>query len=405
METPIVQRVVLIMWDAFGSQLYKIHQDLPNLRRLAQQSVTYPTCLSVYPSVTNVSWASMMTGAYPERTHNLAYYWDKERNLVRGLHREYHLESIVESLARGNRTSGSIGMFMLLNHGLQWPHEGGAGHLYLQPEPDFTTRVDETIKLYRGDYGYKPDFITVYTAVLDSLAHKVGPEDPAIRQLLESMDADLGRLLNAIAASPDADSTAIMLTADHGTSCAFHSLRSAVNAAINSCGCDALWLGNNTTAPDWAEIVAVSCGRTATLYFRQRHTASGRRAFTEEEKAELRSRLAAVPGVAAVLGSTELAELRTDPRLGDIVLEAAPPYAFWAETPASMKGTHSSRLEMEVPLLISVPGVAAAERYGANTVDIAPTVAALLGAPAPHGAQGRALDLGSVQSAWQAVSA
>ncbi|HHT27277.1 MAG TPA: sulfatase-like hydrolase/transferase [Firmicutes bacterium] len=390
----MVKRVVMIMWDAFGTAFYERFKELPHLSRLRRMATCYVACEGIYPSVTNVVWTSMMTGAYPEKTGNLAYYWDRRRNVVRGLHREYTLENLVESLARGGRTSGSVGMFMLLRHGLHWEHEGGAGRLYIQPPPDFTVRVKETIRLYRGEYGYKPEFITVYTAVLDSLAHQVGPNDPRIDQLIMHLDEGLGSLLDAIAADPDGADTAVVLTGDHGASEARYGLRDTVNACISSCGHVVSWMSVNESVLADAEIVAVSAGRTAALYFVQKHVGTTTRDFTMAEKYELQQRLATIPGVAAVLDPEALQDLRTDLRLADLLLEAEVPYAFWAQTPESMRGTHGSRLEMDVPLLIAVPGVPAAERSGARIVDIAPTIADLLGAPKPCGAQGRVLALG-----------
>ena len=62
-----VRRVVMVLWDGFGSCFLRHLPKLPNLKRLADRSVRFPQCRTVYPTVTNVAWTAMMTGAYPEK--------------------------------------------------------------------------------------------------------------------------------------------------------------------------------------------------------------------------------------------------------------------------------------------------------------------------------------------------
>lgn len=385
-----VKRVVMVLWDGFGSSFLQHLPELPNLQRLADRSLVFPRCRTIYPTVTNPSWTAMMTGAYPEATRNLAYFWDREANIVRGLHRSYQLESIVESLARGGKSSGSVGMFILLGHGLHWEHDGGEGRLYLQPEDGFDIRVDEAIRFLSGHYGYIPDFLTVYTSMLDGLAHRVGPDHPNILVLLKHLDQHLGRLLDYLDTRPDRNETAVLLAADHGFSPAQISIRDQVTRHLADAGYTLTWLSVGDAAPEGVELIGVSPGRTASIYFVQRNTAPARE-FTASERAEVLKVLQSVPHVARVLEPHDLEELGTDLRLGDLVCEAEVPYAFWSETSATMRGTHSSLAEQMVPFFMAVPGTAAGVREGGRTIDIAPTVAALLGAPMPRDAQGTPL--------------
>lgn len=385
-----IKRVIMVLWDGFGSCFLHHLPHLPNVQRLISRAVVFPHCQTVYPTVTNVSWTAMMTGAYPETTRNLAYFWDREENVVRGLHRRYAVESIVEALGRGGKSSGSVGMFILLNHGLHWEHEGGQGRLYLQPDDGFDTRVDTAIQFLSGEFGYVPDFLTVYTSMLDGLAHSVGPDHPNILVLLKYLDEHLGRLLDFLDQQPDRDQTAVILTADHGFSPAQISIRDDVTQRLADAGYQITWLANGEAAPSDAELVAVGPGRTASIYFVQR-PGPHPRGFTESERAQVLQILQGTPHVARVLEPHDLKALHTDLRLGDLVLEAKIPYAFWANTPAAMRGTHSSLAEQEVPCILSVPGVTPAKLNGGRTIDIIPTVAALLGAPQPRHAQGKPL--------------
>jgi hypothetical protein len=94
-----------------------------------------------------------------------------------------------------------------------------------------------------------------------------------------------------------------------------------------------------------------------------------------------------------VLDSTSLTALHASQALGDLVVEAKPPYSFAKAdaTPGTERGAHGSRAELNVPLLLSGAGVAHTSLGASGLVDVGPTIAALLHAPCPADAQGRAL--------------
>ena len=50
-----VRRAVMVLWDGFGSCFLRHLPKLPNLERLADRSVRFPQCRTVYPTVTNVA--------------------------------------------------------------------------------------------------------------------------------------------------------------------------------------------------------------------------------------------------------------------------------------------------------------------------------------------------------------
>jgi arylsulfatase A-like enzyme len=76
-------------------------------------------------------------------------------------------------------------------------------------------------------------------------------------------------------------------------------------------------------------------------------------------------------------------------------LPLAAPWGFGLAEPeeGASRGGHGSTREMCVPLLISGAGIkAGAVPKDARLVDVAPTIAALLGVRPPADAQGRVLD-------------
>ena len=86
--------------------------------------------------------------------------------------------------------------------------------------------------------------------------------------------------------------------------------------------------------------------------------------------------------------------MRTTEKLGDFIIEARAPWGFKLPEPeeGTSRGAHGSTREMQVPLLIAGAGVrVSAVPKDAKLVDVAPTIAALLGVRAPASAQGRPL--------------
>ena len=86
--------------------------------------------------------------------------------------------------------------------------------------------------------------------------------------------------------------------------------------------------------------------------------------------------------------------MRTTDKLGDFIIEAEAPWGFKLPEPeeGTSRGAHGSTREMQVPLLIAGAGVrVGAVPQDAKLVDVAPTIAALLGVRPPASAQGRAL--------------
>ena len=119
------------------------------------------------------------------------------------------------------------------------------------------------------------------------------------------------------------------------------------------------------------------------------------RAATSRGREEVRTFLEGLSQISRVLlDASDFETFRASDKLGDFVVEAKALWGFGPEGPAqgTPRGGHGSTLEMRVPLLVAGAGV----RTGVvprdpRLVDVAPTIAALLGARPPADAQGRAL--------------
>lgn len=93
----------------------------------------------------------------------------------------------------------------------------------------------------------------------------------------------------------------------------------------------------------------------------------------------------------AVYGKAEQARMRMSPRYGELVVEPEPGWTF-GRTRRRPAGRHGATTELEVAFALAGAGIAPGRPPSdPRHVDVAPTVAALLGIDPPAAAQGRVL--------------
>ena len=376
---------------------------MPNLRALARRG-SLSAAQSTYSTYSNSARASMSTGAYPEVHGNAGYYLDRARAVVVGQNRELRAETINQALARAGRTTASVGWYIVQNAGTAY---GDPEHLYVQPGirrsirdrpgASFARRVDVALDILHRrpvDSGGSqvavpevPAFLAVYAAEIDTLLHEEGPASASLPALLDAYDRELGRLVQGVRGAGLAGRTALMLTADHGFSAWTQTIMPALVEAIGSGGLrpEVVQVGASPAAD--TEVVLLSNGvRMSNVYLRGR-------AAGDAGRAAVRQAADRVGHVANVFDQRDLRRLRASDKLGDIVLEAEPPYHFSLLDDGNVRGSHGSTFERAVPLVLAGRGVRRHRGGAANAslVDVAPTIAALLGLPPPAAAQGRAL--------------
>ncbi len=389
------KHVVLVDWDGFDPD-YLARAEMPHLRRLVRRG-SLSIASSTFHTVSNPARASMSTGAYPEIHDNAAYYFDPFANRARGQERFLAAETIAEALAAEGRTIASVQWYMVQNHGVRY---GDPEHLYVQPGGDFGRRVDVAIDILHGrpvDSGGQqisvpkiPDLLAVYSDGPDSLGHRQGAESPAMAELLEKMDRDLGRLVQATKDVGIYGETAFMLTSDHGMTSWSKTLLPQVLAAISAAGYrPEIVTPGRSPAADTEVVIVPNAVRQGDITLRGR-------AATADGRKDVRAALESLSPtyISEVLDESEHRALRASRKLGDLSAEAQPPYGFaLSEPPAGeTRGSHGSRAELQVPFLLSGAGIRRAVKPSDPVlVDVAPTIAALLGTRPPGEAQGRAL--------------
>ncbi|MEV4177530.1 alkaline phosphatase family protein [Nonomuraea sp. NPDC049709] len=393
------KHVVLVDWDGFDPR-YLGRVATPNLDRLMARGVL-ATAEATFHTVSNPCRASMSTGAYPEVHGNVAYVYDPVSGRAQGQSRFLAAETIAEALAAEGRTVASVQWYMIQDHGVRY---GDPEHLYVQPGGGFGQRVDVAIDILNRrpvlSNGQPvtvpkiPDLLAVYSSDLDGLGHNEGPDSPGIAALLAEHDRQLGRLVRATEDVGIHRDTAFLLTGDHGMTAWNRTLLPQVIGAVEALGHSVEVVPSGAAPAAGTEVVIVpNAVRVGDITLR-----GG--ASDPKAKARIRAALRRLPEIGRVLDDRDLRSLHAGDKLGDLVAEARPPWGFaLPEPPAGQwRGAHGSLSESRVPLLLSGAGIRPGTRlHRPRLIDVAPTIAALLGTRPPAHAQGRDLT-GTVRS-------
>ncbi|MFL6603709.1 MAG: alkaline phosphatase family protein [Steroidobacteraceae bacterium] len=264
--------------------------------------------------------------------------------------------------------------------------------------------------------GPATDLLAIGLSATDYVGHTYGTEGAEMCTQLLSVDANVGRILSALDATQQP--YVIVLTADHGG----HDMpeRNQLRGIVDAERADPALLPANVGKQLAAEFklkepVLIGVGPFADVYLAQ-DTPPGLRAQVLESA---RARYLAHPQVAAVFTAAELRRMpvpHTPPdewslaerfrasfnpeRSGDLLVALKPHVTPLVDTQLYL-ATHGSpwNYDRRVPILFYGPGIAPFEQpLPIDTVDILPTLAALIGLPIPQAEiDGRCVDLDSGQ--------
>jgi predicted AlkP superfamily pyrophosphatase or phosphodiesterase len=400
--TPASARVVIVSIDGLRPDDCLRAETLRTLAAQGAFAAPPEGALGVTPTVTYPSHTSMLTGVHPDRhgiTTNHAPHPPCEAKHDGGW-RWYAEDVRVDSVAGLAFDAG------LRTAAIGWPVSVGMRATLLLPEvwragtPDDVKLVralsspgflDEIARRHPTFYtGYtppavkddalisaaltalklvSPDLLLVHLIALDKAQHDYGPSAPEAMAALEESDRQLARLLSALQADEAWSRTVLFVVSDHGFAPLSKHIQPRVALAREGLS-SRVWVQTN--------------GGFAYFYLTD----------TDDAEAEQLARsafeaLARNPneGLGVLLDRARIAELRGDPD-AFLAIEAAPGFAFSRHlseatiVPATSRGVHGylpERPEMRGTLLVVGPSIAPSTLTGARLVDIAPTVAALLG--------------------------
>lgn len=244
---------------------------------------------------------------------------------------------------------------------------------------------------------HRPNLLYLHLLALDATHHNYGPWSLASASGIALADARVAQLLETVAAEGLATRTTVFVVSDHGFKQVFHEIQP--NVALRAAGLIEV-TGTTATACD---VWSISEGGTAMVYLTN---PDPRR--REELLARARETLAALEGVARVVDPPQYAALglptpAENDQMADLVLvakhgyhftnafEGAPLVARPEGAPLGAHGYLAEDPQMNAVFIAWGYGIRPGARVGTiRNVDVAPTVAAVLGVGLP-GAEGRAL--------------
>ena len=257
---PSMKRVIVVVFDGLRPDLVT-PELMPNLLRLAAQGTWFREARSVFPSLTRVAAASIGTGTVPAghgivgntflfpplstaQTFDSRYYKDIVAAETAAGGRFLTAETFADRLAAAGRRlaivhTGTAGATHFLN-----PLAARHGHWTFSIHGRDGTctphAVDEAVAAFgpitadRGvprlndatyatdvlvDYvlpKLSPDVALIWYSEPDYAFHYAEIGSPTSRTALKHVDAQLGRILDWIAAQPDSDEIAVIAASDHG---------------------------------------------------------------------------------------------------------------------------------------------------------------------------------------------
>lgn len=247
-----VKYIVLISIDGFRPDFYKdASWPTPNLQQLKTSGVYADGVRGVFPSVTYPSHTTIITGAMPAK-HGIYYnepfepagqtgrwYW--EANLIK-------TPTLWDALHQAGLTSAAVSWPVTVGAPISynvpeiWPLEKNGdkaaaiqmrttpASLYSELEQNATGKL--TSNDFNSDYltmdeniarigayiirTYKPNLTAIHFVCVDHYEHEEGRDGPMVRRAIESADRGVGKILEALQMAGIADSSAIIITGDHG---------------------------------------------------------------------------------------------------------------------------------------------------------------------------------------------
>ena len=423
-----VKHVIVVTIDGLMPDSY-VHPEahglsVPTLSTMVASGASSDGALSVFPSVTYPAHTTIASGVVPAKHGvfaNTAFDpLDKNQKAWRWYAEDVPVPRVWDvAYGAGYRTAL-----------VDWPVTVGAQATFHVPEfwrakqpddvkliralstPGLLERVSAAYADFKGGFRAQdvtdaagtdiaeylvlheqPHLMFLHIWQVDAAQHHDGLWSKGAISAIENADKQLARLLAAIERAGIAKDTVLVVASDHG----FASVSRCVNPRVLLRDAGLLTLDAAGKPTAWQADVLASSG-TAYVYLNDPHDpALEQRVRQRFEGAQKGGK----SGIARIFSAAEVAKLGGDPA-AFLALEAEPGTYFGSgydayETPSIYQGVHGydpNRVEMKASLLFYGAGVSHVKLEGARLVDVAPTVAELLGLTLPE-TDGRPLAIGA----------
>ena len=418
---------IYLIWDAFRYDYYEWansgqYPGTPALNELIENGVLFTDASTGIPSITNPMQAVLVTGAYPRTTGNIYRYFDKEDQIVKQTRRDNSAETLAEAASKQGLKVASVQQFMVQDRGTSYEDPS---HLYIQPGGDFKERVDEAIKILKGQpvvtqgdtevvFEGIPDIMFIYADDLDVVGHNekkdsynyynslATSEEERIERCVEvliQMDSELTRLIDTLKEIGIYEKTSFVIAADHGMTpysgtSSLNDLIEILKNCLEELGHrvnndTVVFLAKDQVANEANKIVIVSVGLQAQIYLNWDFTQEEYDFIVNELKSSLYSEF-----IGGVLTFDELQARGSHPKTGDMLVWPKPPHHFKSSTSNyNARGGHDTIDEssQHVFLLMSGAGFKKGTTINKKVYnwDIVPTISKVLKIEPPENADGK----------------
>ena len=365
----------------------------------------FPAARAVMPTRTNPNHVSLLTGVYPE-VHGITgnAWWSRvagappEKLDAAGRIEVETLFTVAQRVVPARPTLGAFGKPKLARLFAAAPGQHAPDRLWSpealpparrEPTTGYAPDAETMAAVLAAVADAEPDLAVVNLSDVDRVGHARGPDGPEYAAAVSAADAAIGLLADDLRARGRWGRAVLIVTADHGMG-GVGPAPGRPRPVIS------------LEEPGERDVTLVADGGVEHVY-----------ADTPDAAgiARVARRAAATPGVGEVLarlggnGIPTIDERHPDwhvdhPRTGELLLVAAPGYQFvdgFDAGEARLVGNHGGPDNRAVPLAVlgGSPELRAAPpgTPSPDLVDVAPTIARLLGLPPP-----RRLDGGAVPS-------
>jgi predicted AlkP superfamily pyrophosphatase or phosphodiesterase len=370
--------VILLSWDGVRHD-YLDRGELPALDRMRRDGASAERLIPVFPTNTFPNHVALATGTYVAR-HGIVgnSFRDRERG-------RFHYDNDASWLAAeplwvaAERQGVRAAVYFWVGSETDWNGVGATHRMspFDSGVPE-SRKVEQIIAWLDLEGEKRPRLIMSWWHGSDRAGHLLGPDHPRITEALERQDRALGRLLAALDEREAWPHTTLLIVSDHGMA--------SVDTAIDlQAELRARGLGG----------AVVPGGGMAHVYVDD-----------PAERETVRVALDGLEGVTAVPGEALPDRLRAffPGRTGEVVALTSPPRTFQAPRGSSGRfGAHGydpAQGDMAAILLALGRGVPAGASLGQpRSIDVAPTVARLLGIDPPRDGEGEPIrGIGSLGS-------
>jgi predicted AlkP superfamily pyrophosphatase or phosphodiesterase len=421
--------VVLISIDALKPEYFmddarsgRSLAKIPNLRALMNAG-EFGALESVWPTVTYPSHTTMVTGVNPSRHGILANTpLDPFSNNQSGWN--WYAEAITAptlwDLAHANHeTVGAVYWPVTVGANIDWNfpqvwraknQEDDRLMRALSTPPGMAQEEEQVMHSLpsearddssRGDAAdwmirkYSPNLMLVYYSDLDTIQHETGPFSAEAYATLEKIDVQVGRVVAAVKAAGNAATTTFIVVSDHGFAAVDHIVRPAVTLAHAGL----IDVDANGHVSDW-RVTVLGAGGTCGIFLKDPNDAN--------VKATTRAALQLLAGDPA----NGIARIDDEAFVSNVegfkgasfILEASPGFYFSGSvtgdpvSPSGDRGMHGyppDHPDMHASIIASGAAVSGRGNIGlVHTVDLAPTIANILGFTMPTAEGHRIVGIG-----------